>query len=146
MRLCHPRRGFCIRGIKIVIGLVQTVAGGILTAAFKAAGHKGYENYANIHFKHGLTNIAAGFFEAIPLVGLVLLIVRTAKDQSPISYDEDAGAQPRADIGFKFRAYPSLEERDFYFDNCSELAYRVVRAQNLPPLDYPQQVDLGIKG
>lgn len=124
--------------------------------AFKAAGHKGYENYANIHFKHGLTNIAAGFFEAIPLVGLVLLVVRAAKDRSPISYGNE-GAQAREDIGFKFSAYPSLKERDFYFDNCSkedserlqaqyqqlrqnhpttrcsELASQVVRAHNPPP-------------
>lgn len=116
-----PGAGFVTGGLKIVIGLVQAAVAGILNLFFKALDNVRYRDYANIHFKHGLANIAAGFFEAIPLAGLLMGLKRMCNEHK--EKKERSGFEKKATVEsahkFKFMPYPSLVRRDVVFGNCS---------------------------
>lgn len=115
-----PGVGVVSGTVKVLIGLIQTVVAGILTAAFKCTGNEAHKEYAKVHVKHGLANMGIGVLEAIPLVGTVITLVRVLRDGTLNSYGEDEGPQIVSAHQFKFKSYPSLEERDFKFDNCTK--------------------------
>lgn len=116
-----PGVGFVTGGLKIVIGLVQTVVAGILNLVFKALDNFIYKDYANIHFKHGLANMVAGFIEAIPIAGFLLGLKRMSNEQ--VEKEGRSKFEIKATIEsahkFKFMAYPSLSKRDVKFGQCS---------------------------
>ncbi len=116
-----PGVGFVTGGLKIVIGLVQAAVAGILYLVFKALDNVRYRDYANIHFKHGLANIAAGFIEAIPLAGLLMGLKRMCNEHKEKKERSDFEKKATVESAhkFKFMSYPSLEIRDVVFGNCS---------------------------
>lgn len=74
-----PPMGILSGIVRIVIGLKQTLVWGIydgIVAKRTIDPTGAMKERAWVHFKHGLGNIAAGFFDMIPVIAYIILLIR----------------------------------------------------------------------
>ena len=121
-----PVLGIIPGSLKMLIGLVQTAVAGVLAIVYKISENQTNKEYAQVHFKHGLGNMLAAFFEAIPIIGLIGLFWRYTSDaHHPLScYSE--GIHTGTAHPTKFLLYPSLE-RDVIFEHCTQEEEEVIQ-------------------
>lgn len=105
-----PGLGIVPATLKIVLGVIQTIAALAVTifCALAACCSKAYVELHNrgvSHLQHGLGNICAGTFEAIPLVGSIICFFRFS-NPPPFEYRLDTGQEDR------FMRYKCLVEMD----------------------------------
>lgn len=113
-----PIAGTVAGAAKILLGTVQTVtavACAILLAlpslcTFNFSSF----NYACSHIGHGIGNIIAGTFEAIPLVGTFISLVRTYSNAASVEVKLQTGHEN------KFMPYQSLVESDWKFGGVDD--------------------------
>jgi hypothetical protein len=113
--------------IKVALGTAQTIIALALTILFalplKLLGIDALLNYTVTHIKHGLMNIATGLLEAIPIVGIFLLIRRIHSEKcsfplKEITYSVQQSGTIKIKIiiglndgqGFKIMRYESLQK------------------------------------
>lgn len=103
--------------LKIMMGIVQFVAGGILLLSSFGTQLKGDAEFTESlkrhsveHIKHGFYNILAGASESIPFVSSIFFFARVC--EGPIS---SIGIGLQTDVEMKFRQYESIEKRSMKF-------------------------------
>lgn len=107
-----PVAGTLAGGAKILMGLTQTitavVSGIFLIIPSLATGDLSPLSYAWTHITHGLGNMVAGTFEAIPIIATAIYFMRQISNDSTTIHITSLHAN-------KFMPYPSLVERDWRF-------------------------------
>lgn len=111
-----PVLGILAGVTKMAGGGVQALSalacGIIVGIPLAATGKTSILNHSWVHLKHGLGNIAAGFFEAIPGVGTLLWHVRDMKRGGTTSDDPRGVRLDETKHDNKFMAYPELVRYD----------------------------------
>lgn len=121
-----PVVGTLAGGAKVLLGLVQTISAAVsaifLIAPSFCIGWD-YMKYCWTHIKHGVGNMIAGSFEAVPLLGTGIYFYRRIKGSSA----SDVQVYISSGHAFKFMSYPSLEVRDWAFTGADDDAVRRVK-------------------
>lgn len=98
---------------KIVLGIAQTIAalGLSILIIIPACGNRKYRDLlwrSFSHIPHGIGNIAAGAFEAVPIVGNISVFIRFCKTTYPISSSIMTEHDYMQLAAFKFYSYSSI--------------------------------------
>ena len=115
-----PVLGTPFAAIKVLIlspgQLITGFALGILSIPLRCTNHCNLNDYCWSHVKHGLGNIVAGTFEAIPLIGLGIHMVRKKRAVHDLSVSDDDYDSTHtcyfSNHEDKFMPYQSLVKRD----------------------------------